>query len=74
MEIRNFFYNNLYFQGVLRIHLVEAKNLVKKDIGILGMGKSDPYAVINIGAHQFKTKVINNTVNPYWDYVCEVSV
>ncbi|CAG0894100.1 unnamed protein product, partial [Darwinula stevensoni] len=61
-------------RGVLRIHLVEAKNLVKKDIGILGMGKSDPYAVISVGAHQFKTKVISNTVNPFWDYVCEADV
>lgn len=30
-------YSMIYiFQGVLRIHVVEAKNLMKKDIGMLG--------------------------------------
>lgn len=58
---------------MLRIHLVEAKNLMKMDIGMLGKGKSDPYAIITVGAQQFKTDVINNTVNPKWDFWCEVS-
>ncbi|XP_018364571.1 PREDICTED: extended synaptotagmin-2 isoform X4 [Trachymyrmex cornetzi] len=58
-------------EGVLRIHVVEAKHLMKKDIGVLGKGKSDPYAVINVGAQEFRTKIIDNTVNPKWDYWCE---
>ncbi|KAK2575492.1 hypothetical protein KPH14_011218 [Odynerus spinipes] len=58
-------------EGVLRIHVVEAKHLMKKDIGMLGKGKSDPYAVINVGAQQFRTKTIDNTVNPKWDFWCE---
>ena len=33
-------------QGVLRIRLIEAKKLMKMDVGLLGMGKSDPYAII----------------------------
>lgn len=45
---------------------------MKKDIGMLGKGKSDPYAVINVGAQEFRTKTIDNTVNPKWDYWCEV--
>lgn len=53
--------------------MVEAKNLMKKDISMLGKGKSDPYAVITVGAQQFKTQTIDNTVNPKWDYWCEVS-
>jgi len=61
-------------EGVLRIHLVEAKNLMKMDIGMLGKGKSDPYAIISVGAQQFKTDTINNTVNPKWDYWCEANV
>lgn len=40
---------------------------------MLGKGKSDPYAVITVGAQEFKTKVINNSVDPKWDYWCEVS-
>lgn len=52
---------------------MEAKNLMKMDIGMLGKGKSDPYAVVTVGAQQFKTDVINNNINPKWDYWCEVS-
>ncbi|XP_014475147.1 PREDICTED: extended synaptotagmin-2 isoform X2 [Dinoponera quadriceps] len=61
-------------EGVLRIHVVEAKHLMKKDIGVLGKGKSDPYAIINVGAEEFKTKTIDNTVNPKWDFWCECDV
>ncbi|XP_043251103.1 extended synaptotagmin-3 isoform X1 [Colletes gigas] len=61
-------------EGVLRIHVVEAKHLMKKDIGLLGKGKSDPYAVINVGAQEFRTKTIDNTVNPKWDFWCEFIV
>lgn len=60
-------------KGVLRIHVVEAKDLMKKDIGVLGKGKSDPYAIVTVGAQQFRTPTIDNTVNPKWDYWCEVS-
>ncbi|XP_031833796.1 extended synaptotagmin-like protein 2 isoform X2 [Nomia melanderi] len=61
-------------EGVLRIHVVEAKHLMKKDIGVLGKGKSDPYAIINVGAQEFRTKTIDNTVNPKWDFWCEFIV
>lgn len=53
--------------------MVEAKHLMKKDIGILGKGKSDPYAILDIGAETFRTKVIDNTVDPKWDYWFDVS-
>lgn len=59
-------------EGVLRIHLVEARNLMKMDISVLGEGKSDPYAVLTIGSKTFKTKIIEGTVTPKWDYWCEV--
>lgn len=65
---------NNEFQGVLRIHVVQAKHLMKKDIGVLGKGKSDPYAVISVGAQEFRTKTIDNTVDPKWDYWCEVCI
>lgn len=68
VEIDNF----SLLQGVLRIHVVQAKHLMKKDIGVLGKGKSDPYAVITVGAQEFRTKTIDNTVDPKWDYWCEV--
>ncbi|XP_022211515.2 extended synaptotagmin-2 isoform X3 [Drosophila obscura] len=61
-------------EGILRIHVVEAKDLMKKDISMLGKGKSDPYAIINVGAQEFKTQIIDNNVNPKWDYWCEATV
>ncbi|XP_044268241.1 extended synaptotagmin-2 isoform X2 [Tribolium madens] len=61
-------------EGVLRVHVVEAKHLMKKDIGMLGKGKSDPYAVVTLGAQEFKTKVIDNSVDPKWDFWCEFNV
>ncbi|RLU26666.1 hypothetical protein DMN91_000463 [Ooceraea biroi] len=61
-------------EGVLRIHVVEAKHLMKKDIGMLGKGKSDPYAIISVGAQQFRTETIDNSVNPKWDFWCEAMI
>ncbi|XP_017091848.2 extended synaptotagmin-2 isoform X2 [Drosophila bipectinata] len=61
-------------EGILRIHVVEAKDLMKKDISVLGKGKSDPYAIINVGAQEFKTQIIDNNVNPKWDFWCEATV
>ncbi|KAJ8920620.1 hypothetical protein NQ315_004759 [Exocentrus adspersus] len=61
-------------EGVLRVHVVEARHLMKKDISVLGKGKSDPYAVITVGAQEFKTKVIDNSVDPKWDYWCEFQI
>ncbi|XP_043243544.1 extended synaptotagmin-2-like isoform X5 [Amphibalanus amphitrite] len=58
-------------KGVLRLRLIEGKDLMKKDRNIFGQGKSDPYAIIYIGAKQFKTKYIQDTVDPVWNYVCE---
>ncbi|CAH2068752.1 unnamed protein product, partial [Iphiclides podalirius] len=61
-------------EGVLRIHLVEAQNLMKKDVSMLGKGKSDPYAIITVGAQQWKTKHIDNDVNPRWNFWCEAII
>lgn len=61
-------------EGVLRIHVIEAKNLMRKDIGILGKGKSDPYCVLNVGAQERRTQTIDNCVDPKWDYWCEFAI
>ncbi|OQR70506.1 extended synaptotagmin-1-like, partial [Tropilaelaps mercedesae] len=60
--------------GVLRIQVIEAAKLVKADIGMLGMGKSDPYAVLTIGKIEFRTQVIPSTITPRWDFSCEAVV
>lgn len=61
-------------QGVLRVHVVEAKHLMKKDISLLGKGKSDPYAILILGDKMCKTQTIDNTVDPKWDYWCEFPI
>nr|XP_032521783.1 extended synaptotagmin-2-B isoform X1 [Danaus plexippus plexippus] len=61
-------------EGVLRIHLVQAQNLMKKDVSMLGKGKSDPYAIITVGAQQWKTKHIDNNINPRWEFWCEAII
>ncbi|XP_045489362.1 extended synaptotagmin-2-B isoform X3 [Pieris rapae] len=61
-------------EGVLRIHLVQAQNLMKKDVSMIGKGKSDPYAIITVGAQQWKTKHIDNDVNPKWEFWCEALI
>ncbi|KAG9269094.1 extended synaptotagmin-1 [Astyanax mexicanus] len=61
-------------EGVLRIHLVEAQNLVAKDNFMGGMvkGKSDPYVKIRVGGLTFKSRVIKENLNPVWNELYEV--
>uniref|UniRef100_A0AAY5LAJ1 Extended synaptotagmin-like protein 1b n=1 Tax=Esox lucius TaxID=8010 RepID=A0AAY5LAJ1_ESOLU len=60
-------------QGVLRIHLLEAQNLIAKDnlMGGLKKGKSDPYVKINIGGVTFKSHVVKENLNPTWNEMFE---
>ena len=59
---------------MLRIHLLEAQNLIAKDnlMGGLKKGKSDPYVKINIGGVKFKSHVIKENLNPIWNEMYEV--
>ncbi|XP_044078065.1 extended synaptotagmin-1 [Siniperca chuatsi] len=61
-------------EGLLRIHLLEAQNLVAKDNLMGGMvkGKSDPYVKINVGGVAFKSHVIKENLNPTWNEMYEV--
>lgn len=63
-------------QGVLRIHFLEAQDLLGKDkfLGGLIKGKSDPYGVLRFGTELFQSKVIHETVNPKWNEVYEVGL
>ncbi|XP_029286508.1 LOW QUALITY PROTEIN: extended synaptotagmin-1 [Cottoperca gobio] len=63
-------------EGLLRIHLLEAQNLVAKDNLMGGMvkGKSDPYVKINIGGVTFKSHVIKENLNPTWKEMYELVV
>uniref|UniRef100_A0A3P9B6U4 Extended synaptotagmin 2 n=1 Tax=Maylandia zebra TaxID=106582 RepID=A0A3P9B6U4_9CICH len=61
---------------ILRIHFIEAQELLRKDkfLGGLVKGKSDPYGVIKIGTDLYQSKVIRDTVNPKWNEVYEALV
>ncbi|TRZ02742.1 hypothetical protein DNTS_005425 [Danionella cerebrum] len=60
-------------RGVVRVHVLEARDLVAKDTYMMGLvkGKSDPYTVLRVGNKQFKTKTIKETLNPRWNEVYE---
>ena len=60
--------------GVLRVQLIKADALMKKDIGVMGLGKSDPYAILQVGAKTVKTKVINNTISPEWFFTADFPI
>ncbi|KAG8428868.1 hypothetical protein GDO86_019086, partial [Hymenochirus boettgeri] len=62
--------------GVLRLHLIEAADLIPKDNYLKGMikGKSDPYAVMRIGNQSFKSKTIKENLNPCWREMYEFVV
>ncbi|XP_016141337.1 extended synaptotagmin-1-like [Sinocyclocheilus grahami] len=61
-------------EGVLRLHLLEAEDLVAKDKMMGGMvkGKSDPYVKIHIGDKIFKSHVIKENLNPVWNEMYEL--
>ncbi|KAJ8258978.1 hypothetical protein COCON_G00179900 [Conger conger] len=61
-------------EGVLRIHLVEAQNLIAKDkfMGGIVKGKSDPYVNIRVGGLAFRSRAIEKNLNPTWNELYEV--
>ncbi|XP_060775117.1 extended synaptotagmin-1 [Neoarius graeffei] len=65
---------NFGTEGVLRIHLLEAQNLIPKDNLMGGMvkGKSDPYVKITVGNSTFKSKVIKENLSPTWNEMYEL--
>lgn len=67
-------YNLCVWQGLLRIILLEAQNLIAKDNMMGGMvkGKSDPYAKISVGEFTFKSSVIKENLNPVWNEMYDV--
>ncbi|XP_027875713.1 extended synaptotagmin-2-A isoform X1 [Xiphophorus couchianus] len=60
-------------EALVRIHFIEAQDLVGKDkfLGGLIKGKSDPYGVIQLGTQEVKSKVIKENLNPRWNEVHE---
>ena len=51
--------------GVLRVKMIQAKDLI--DLDGFGSGKSDPYVILTVGAHTFRLPTVLDTCNPVWD-------
>lgn len=60
----------------MRVHLLEARDLVAKDTYMMGLvkGKSDPYATIRVGNRSLKSKTIKENLHPKWNEVYEVEL
>lgn len=63
-------------ENVLRIHVLEAQDLIAKDrfLGGLVKGKSDPYVKLKLAGRSFKSRVVREDLNPRWNEVFEVIV
>lgn len=63
--------------GVLNIAILEARSLMNNDKFSPSPGDvSDPYAMIHIDVdsrtHIYQTQVIQNDLNPVWNYMCQI--
>ncbi|XP_071748960.1 uncharacterized protein [Lepeophtheirus salmonis] len=58
--------------GYLHVQLLEAENLVAKDINMVGKGSSDPYAIVVVNGKKvsFQSQYVEKNLNPIWDYEC----
>uniref|UniRef100_A0A8C4L267 Extended synaptotagmin 1 n=1 Tax=Equus asinus asinus TaxID=83772 RepID=A0A8C4L267_EQUAS len=63
-------------ENVLRIHVLEAQDLIAKDrfLGGLVKGKSDPYVKLKLAGRSFRSRVIREDLNPRWNEVFEVRI
>jgi len=57
-------------EGVLRIRIPRARNLVAKDKYMLGSGKSDPYVNLSVGQKlvSFKDRYVEESLDPEFNY------
>ena len=38
------------------------------------MGKSDPYAILKVGAKTVESPMIKNTINPEWNFIADFPI
>lgn len=61
-------------KGILEVEIVRAYNLSVMDSG-LKSDSSDPYIeLIIIGASKYKTKVIENSLDPIWNEIFNIPI
>merc|ERR1712037_656613 len=56
--------------GVLTVHVIEASNLLNKDI----MGKSDPYVEISFEETKVRSSTVTNSLSPLWNFISNFDV
>jgi hypothetical protein len=56
--------------GILHVELMGARNLVKSDL----IGKSDPYARLQLGDEVYTTEIVKNSQNPEWNFGTDFTV
>merc|ERR1739838_967799 len=59
-----------FMPGVLEITVQRASELVNND----KIGKSDPYVKVRYVDEEFRSKTINNTLEPEWNFSCEFDI
>merc|ERR1712013_480399 len=59
-----------FTSGALQIIVHKAVELVNKD----RLGKSDPYVIVKYRDKEFRSKTINNTLEPVWDFISEFEI
>uniref|UniRef100_A0A669ETI2 Extended synaptotagmin-like protein 3 n=1 Tax=Oreochromis niloticus TaxID=8128 RepID=A0A669ETI2_ORENI len=63
-------------RGVVRVHLLEARDLVAKNTHVMNLmkAKSDRYATLRMGSTLFKSKTVKENLLPKWNEVYEFIV
>ena len=61
-------------EGLLRVTIIEARELSKSDRCLIGDGIPDSYVVLEVGAQTFRTEVKSNNANPEWNQTFEAFV
>lgn len=52
--------------GALRVRVLGASDLAGVDTNLMGGRTSDPYCVLRLGSHEFRTRTIKRTCDPEW--------
>lgn len=53
--------------GMLRIHVLAARDLAASDLTLVGPSTSDPYCTLQLADHKGRTKTIKKTCSPEWN-------
>ncbi|EDO46277.1 predicted protein [Nematostella vectensis] len=60
--------------GVLRVEVIEAKDLIAADMALLSKPTSDPYCIVEVGAQKYRTKTKKSNCDPVWKETFEAFI